>query len=391
MAPPNVASVRFTDDDRFLLKFLPGDDPLSQRLRREVHTLNSDANLELVNFVTVIGPTGAGKNHFARVLAGHRQWRRFRESPEAVDVGKPYPDGVAPLDAYTQKLGEQMITALPETLAESLLFGHVEGAFSGAQADYAGLFRDEGYEDILLDEIGDASEPIQAKLLGVLEGRAFIPVGGTSSDRTKCDKRIVMATNRDLQELVAAGRFRKDLFYRIRRHTVRLPSLSENPAAIPKIADSIIDRICPDALRTAGKPPALTEADCKWLKQQPWHGNVRELEEVIELWLYGGASESVETVASERHFAAEQGLANASNWTAEVREYIDDILEGHKNAPETIKDFLDNVTSASNTAVKSALHLWYQETKPAPQVLRRLFPGMRPRSIHTQMSRLGRK
>jgi hypothetical protein len=156
----------FRDDDLFLLKFLPGDDDYSRGLREAVFTLNTSSNLQLVKFVTLVGATGTGKNYFARVCAGHRQWRKFRESDESIEPGQTYPDGIGPLSLYTEKLGEQMLTALPDTLAESLLFGHVKGAFSDARKDYEGLFRDEGYEDILLDEIGDASPTIQAKLLG---------------------------------------------------------------------------------------------------------------------------------------------------------------------------------------------------------------------------------
>ncbi len=380
----------FRDDDLFLLKFLPGDDDYSRGLRQAVFALNTSSNLQLVKFVTLVGATGTGKNYFARVCAGHRQWRKFRESDESIEPGQTYPDGIGPLSLYTEKLGEQMLTALPDTLAESLLFGHVKGAFSDARKDYEGLFRDEGYEDILLDEIGDASPTIQAKLLGVLEGRPFTPVGGTSRERARCEKRIFMATNRDLKKLVADGLFREDLFYRVRRHTVGIRSLEENKNAIPSIAAVIVDRLCPEGLRRQGLPPIST-GDIDWLKRQPWPGNVRELEEVIELWLAAGCAQSIEKLARDRHFASEYSRTTlVKDWDSEVRNRISEILEGRRKPASTVSEFVQEFTSESDTAVNSALRSWYQETKPSPEILRRLFPKMQLGSVRTLMSRIGR-
>jgi len=103
MSESAIPNAVFKDDDPFLLKFLPGVDSTSRELRRDVHTLNTPSNIQLVRFVTVIGATGTGKNHFARVCAGHRQWRKFRESPDAIDIGRTHPDGIGPLELYTDR------------------------------------------------------------------------------------------------------------------------------------------------------------------------------------------------------------------------------------------------------------------------------------------------
>src|SRR5207244_2045714 len=146
----------------------------------------------------LVGEPGTGKNHVARVIAGHRRWLAVRPQPletrEELDPGRAEPDGIGPLDEYTNRLGEKVLSEITETIAESQLFGHVKGAFSDARRDSPGLFGDDGYDDILLDEIGDAALALQAKLLAVLEGRAFIPVGGTSKERKAVTKRILMAT-----------------------------------------------------------------------------------------------------------------------------------------------------------------------------------------------------
>jgi DNA-binding NtrC family response regulator len=390
MGAETIEGLNFRDDDMFLLKFLPGNDEYSRNLRERVFTLNTPSNLQLVRFVTVIGATGTGKNYLVRVCAGHRQWQRFKNSEDLIEPGRSYPDGIGPLSLYTEKLGEQMLTALPDSLAESLLFGHVRGAFSDARKDYAGLFRDEGYEDILLDEIGDASATIQAKLLAVLEGRPFIPVGGTSRERARCEKRIFMATNRDLKKLIAEKIFREDLFYRVRRHTVAIRSLAENKEAIPSIASVIVDRLCPEDLRRLG-PPEISSSDLNWLKKQPWPGNVRELEEVIELWLASGGVRPIEELARYRHFATETPSALPErDWNSEVRNRIDEILRGHRKPKPTLKEFVEEFTLESKNAVTAAIHAWYQETKPTPEMLRKLFPNMQLNSIRTLMSRVGK-
>ena len=387
-------SAGFQDDDPFLSKYLPGTEASVRELRSTLHRLNTE-NLELVNFVLLVGPTGTGKNHVARVCAGHRRWLQILRAKlgakDELDPGKDYQDGIAPLEDYLDKFGEQMLPAIPEGLVESHLFGHVKGAFSGALKDNAGLFRDEGYQDILLDEIGEAPAFLQAKLLAVLEGRPLIPVGGGSKQIAKCDKRIFMATNRDLLKMVSDGGFREDLFFRIRRYTINLRPLSDTPELIPDIAAAIVDRLWGKTSRShAQATPALSGADRDWLKKQQWVGNVRELEEVIELWLSAEGPPSVEKVAATRHFATHRQSLGPQDLNAAVRTSIREILGGKRKSPGAMSKFIDEFTAHITVDVGVALHSWYREEKPSADILKQLFPDMEVSSIRTQMSRFGR-
>ena len=167
--------------------------------------------------------------------------------------------------------------AIPDTLLESELFGHMAGAFTDAKRDKPGKFALARKGTIFLDEIGDVSPAHQVKLLRVLQEKVFEPLGSTSP--IEADVRIVTATNRDLATEVEAGRFRSDLFYRINVIRIVLPPLRERKEDIPLLADIIIQRM--NLLRgkeISGPSQAVLEA----FLHHGWPGNVRELENVIE-------------------------------------------------------------------------------------------------------------
>ena len=167
--------------------------------------------------------------------------------------------------------------AIPETLLESELFGHVRGAFTGAISDKPGRFKAADGGTIFLDEISAASPALQVKLLRVIQERQFEPVG--SNDTETVDVRVVLASNADLPTEVEAGRFRQDLFYRINVVTIGLPRLAERIGDIPLLAAYFLEKY-----RTQQRKEILgfTDETCQLLQRYRWPGNVRELENIVE-------------------------------------------------------------------------------------------------------------
>lgn len=167
--------------------------------------------------------------------------------------------------------------ALSESLLESELFGHEKGAFTGAAARRAGKFEQADGGTLFLDEIGEMSPEIQAKFLRVLEGQAFERVGGGES--IQVDVRVVTATNRDLEEAVRDGSFRRDLFFRLQVIEVNVPALREHPEDIPAIAQHFIQKF---VSRSSCKVQGFSTPAIRKLQSHAWPGNVRELRNVVE-------------------------------------------------------------------------------------------------------------
>jgi transcriptional regulator with PAS, ATPase and Fis domain len=167
--------------------------------------------------------------------------------------------------------------ALPETLLESELFGHRAGSFTGAVRDRAGLFEEAGGGTILLDEIGDITPALQIKLLRVLQDKQIRRVG--ENNVREIDVRIIAATNRTLQNDLREGRFREDLFYRLRVVEIHIPPLRERPEDILPLARLFTDRL----MARLNLPRLSLHASClPDLERYPWPGNVRELENALE-------------------------------------------------------------------------------------------------------------
>ncbi|MCC6766118.1 MAG: sigma 54-interacting transcriptional regulator [Deltaproteobacteria bacterium] len=167
--------------------------------------------------------------------------------------------------------------AIPETLIESELFGHVRGAFTGAVTDRPGLFRQAHRGTIFLDEIGELPLPMQVRLLRVLQERQIVPVGGTTA--MPVDVRVVAATNRDLERLVAEGKFREDLYYRLNVIRIETPSLRSRPEDIPLLLVHLL-RIC--SARHGKTVERVSPRTLRTLCTYAYPGNIRELENVID-------------------------------------------------------------------------------------------------------------
>ena len=202
--------------------------------------------------VLMTGESGTGKSLLARAIH-HRSPRRDKPFVE-VSCG-----------------------ALPETLLESELFGHVKGAFTGAVGDKPGRFMTADTGTIFLDEINSASPAMQVKLLRVLQDRSFEPVG--SSKKRTVDVRVILATNTDLAQLVAEQKFRQDLFYRINVVNIRLPGLKERISDIPLLANHFFRTFIK---QTGRELLGFTDEAMGAMQRYGWPGNVRELENAVE-------------------------------------------------------------------------------------------------------------
>jgi DNA-binding NtrC family response regulator len=201
--------------------------------------------------VLIRGESGTGKELIARAI--HAASPHSAEPFEAVNC-----------------------TAIPGTLLESELFGHVRGAFTGAHADRRGRVALAGRGTLFLDEIGDTGPEFQAKLLRVLQEHEFHPVGAERPQRSEA--RVIAATHRDLEAMVAAGTFRQDLYYRLRVLEITMPPLRERPGDVPVLAEHLVARAAAAVHRT---PPLLSDEALLALLRHGWPGNVRELENCL--------------------------------------------------------------------------------------------------------------
>jgi Nif-specific regulatory protein len=207
--------------------------------------------------------------------------------------------------------------AIAPTLLEAELFGYKKGAFSGADRDHPGLFQQADEGTLFLDEIGELSLECQAKLLRVIEGKAFRPVGATQD--VKVDVRIVAATHRDLEKDVKAGRFRPDLFFRLKVIQIRVPPLREHPEDIPELAGFFLARVSAECRRNF----KLTPAAMRKLQAYGWPGNVRQLRAVLESAAVMSESDTLDADAIPLSGVSEMAAAGAAPGGFDVPTSLD--------------------------------------------------------------------
>ncbi len=224
----------------------------SEAMRRILQTVRTVAGSNLPILIT--GESGTGKELIAQAV--------HRNSPRA-----------------KQRFVTFNCAGQSESLLEDQLFGHVRGAFTGAEKDREGVFEYAHRGTLFLDEIGDMPLAMQAKLLRVLESGEVVRLG--SNEPRHVDVRFVSATNRELQEMVGSGGFREDLFFRIKGAHVHLPPLRERRDDIPRIVHHAIARFAAQ-MRPSEPPPAITDAGMMRLTAYSWPGNVRQLLNVVQ-------------------------------------------------------------------------------------------------------------
>ena len=202
--------------------------------------------------ILILGESGTGKELAARAI--HANSPRKNKTFTAVNCG-----------------------ALTETLLETELFGHVKGAFTGATSDKRGLFEEADDGTLFLDEIGDISGSLQVKLLRAIQEGEVRRIG--SNETRKVDVRIVSATHRDLESMVRTGKFREDLFYRLKVIAIEIPPLRERKEDMPELIDHFLTRF---SARAKKKISHVDNEAMRGLKQYRWPGNIRELEHAVE-------------------------------------------------------------------------------------------------------------
>jgi formate hydrogenlyase transcriptional activator len=288
-----------------------GESPaLRETLDRVMEVAPTDAT------VLLTGDTGTGKELFARAL--HARSARRQRTLVSVNCA-----------------------ALPPTLIESELFGHERGAFTGAVTPRHGRFEVADRGTLFLDEIGDLPLELQAKLLRVLQEGEFERLG--SSQTRKVDMRLIAATNRNLEEMAAAGRFRTDLLYRLNVFPIRVPTLRERREDIPRLVWYIIHRRQRPLRRAITKVPASV---MEMLQGYEWPGNVRELENVIERAMIRSSGDTLvlhEALSSR----SPQGVPESGSTL--------DVVE-RRHIQEVLRTCNWRINGTGNAAAKLGLH-----------------------------------
>lgn len=228
-----------------------GNDPrLELAINKAIQVAPTDLS------ILITGESGVGKDVFSRIIHENSLRKHARQGRGLISVN---------------------CGAIPEGTIESELFGHVKGAFTGADRSRKGYFEEADGGTIFLDEIGELPLAMQVKLLRVLENGEIIPVG--SSTAQKIDVRVVAATNVDIVEAVRTGRFREDLYYRLNQISIYLPPLRERKDDIPML----FRKFSSDVAEKYHMPPiVLTEDAKRMMMDYPWYGNVRELKNITE-------------------------------------------------------------------------------------------------------------
>lgn len=274
--------------------------------------------------VLLLGETGTGKEVFAQAI--HQGSRRSGGAFVAVNCG-----------------------ALPRELAESLLFGHKKGAFTGAHQDHAGFFAQSDGGTLFLDEIGELSLDLQVKLLRVLQEKIYTPVGGTEAKQS--DFRVIAATHRNLMRRVAEGQFREDLFYRLAVGVIKLPALRARVEDMNVLVDALMAQINDELADQIGyQRKKIDRSVINVIKSHPWPGNIRELRATLlraVVWTEGPhlSAEAFQEAMLILPAKDKQLLVDTITQPIDINELMDDIARHY--IPLALKQTGGNKTQAA--------------------------------------------
>lgn len=366
--------------DAFLERFLPGD--AFGPARRAIWIANQDSAIAIRQPLLFLGEPGAGKTYAARLAAAHRQWRR--QPPKNRDLylrEKNWPALIL------TKFGELSLPTLPANLVESELFGHMKGAFTGAERDKEGIFGSQTVEDVLLDEIGDVVLEVQPKLLQVIQSGTFRPVGGRLEDMKETGCRVLMATNRDLARMVELKDFREDLFWRISQIVVEVPPLRSHPEDIPVLMASVRETVIREmaevdiACAHHAEARHFTNDDLKWAKAHAWPGNTREVERLARLWLIEPDQLAFSEIANRYPLSQpREPTSNAEGLLRlGVQSWVREATTGIRKPPGTIGGIIKDMERILRVALT--------ELKLTREELEWLFPDQVVDNVRSRMSR----
>ena len=312
------AYLRAQLEERYRFEGLIGKSPAMKRLFQTLETVSATSSTILIT-----GETGTGKEVVARAIH-HNGPRR------------------------SQRFVALNCAAIPESLLEAELFGHVRGAFTGAVSNREGRFEQAHRGTLFLDEVGTTSAALQVKLLRALQEREFERVG--DSRTVKVDVRVVAATNSDLARMVSDGSFREDLFYRLNVISVELPPLRDRRDDIPLLVHHFIEK-----LRGDRAAPAVSQEAMRRLMAFAWPGNVRQLENAIERAMA---------------FGAPQGLIDVEHLPAEVAGSADVAQPTMVSLPEEGLDLPDFLLGIERALIERALTRAKGNNSQAAKLLR---------------------